>query len=74
MKIPQENNLKRDHRIKRFNFTISKSKINDFYGHLTTNPEMGIDDFLAEKPKYKSRKKLFLKAGWIRRKITKIYR
>ena len=35
---------------------------------------MGIDDFLAEKPKYKSRKKLFLKAGWIRRKTTKIYR
>ena len=27
-------------------------------------PEMGIDDFLAEKPKYKSRKKLFLKASW----------
>ena len=37
-KIPQENNLKRDHRKKRFSFALSsKSKINDFYGHQTTN-------------------------------------
>lgn len=30
--------------------------VNAFEEYLRTNPEMGIDDFLAEKPKYKSRK------------------